>query len=281
MGTWGPGLWSDDTAADVRTCYREALEDGLGDDEATTLVLTGFAAELGDEDSAGVVWLALAVSQHLAGRLSAHVRDQALAVIDSGADARRWEHAVPRLRARRAEVLARVRDQLAGPQPAPKPIRRPPRQVTSLAPGDILAYQAASGRVHLLSVRAVAEDRYGTFPLVRLLDYHHQGIPSASRLAELQDQRAGRGAHQARPPDPWWAVAGQVMHKRRHDFADHGFEVIGHVPAPSQEEQESLKTPLRSYASWSFWQAYLDAQDELLGNRLPISGTDDPADRRP
>jgi hypothetical protein len=277
MGTWGPGIWSDDTAADVRASYREALEDGLGDDEAAALVLTEFAAELGDEDTAGVVWLALAVSQHLAGRLSAQVRDQALSVIDSGADARRWEHAEPRARARRAEVLAKVQDQLAGPQPARKRIRRPPRQVTSLTPGDILAYQAPSGRIHLLAVRAVAEDRYGAFPIVHLLDYHQQGIPLARELAELQDQRAGRGAHQAQPPDPWWAVAGQVMHKRRHDFADHGFEVIGHVPAPSQEEQETLKMPLRSYASWSFWQAYLDAQDKLLGNRPAISGTNDSA----
>jgi hypothetical protein len=148
MGTWGPGLWSDDTAADVRVRYREALEDGLGDDEAATLVLTEFAADLGDEDTAGVVWLALAVSQHLAGRLSADVRDQALAVIDTGADARRWEHAEPHMRARRAEVLAKVRDQLAGPQAARKRIRRPPRQVTSLTPGDILAYQVPSDRRH-------------------------------------------------------------------------------------------------------------------------------------
>jgi hypothetical protein len=81
------------------------------------------------------------------------------------------------------------------------------------------------------------------------------------------------------PPDPWWAVAGQVLNKRRHDFADYGFEVMGHVPAPSQQEQERLKTPLPSYGSWSFWRAYLDAQDELLGNRLATSGTDGPADR--
>jgi hypothetical protein len=39
MGTWGPGLWSDDTAADVRDTYRKALEDGLSDDDATGKVL--------------------------------------------------------------------------------------------------------------------------------------------------------------------------------------------------------------------------------------------------
>ena len=39
MGTWGPGLWSDDTAADVRDTYREALEGGLSDDDATAKVL--------------------------------------------------------------------------------------------------------------------------------------------------------------------------------------------------------------------------------------------------
>jgi hypothetical protein len=32
VGTWGPGIFSDDTAADVRGDYRELVEDGVPDD---------------------------------------------------------------------------------------------------------------------------------------------------------------------------------------------------------------------------------------------------------
>jgi hypothetical protein len=46
----------------VRIAYREALEDGLSDQEATDKVLAGFAANLADQDVVPVVWLALAVT---------------------------------------------------------------------------------------------------------------------------------------------------------------------------------------------------------------------------
>ena len=42
MGVWGPALFSDDTACDVRSSYRELIEDGLEDDEAQRRVLTEY-----------------------------------------------------------------------------------------------------------------------------------------------------------------------------------------------------------------------------------------------
>src|SRR5258708_32756361 len=77
MGAWRLGLWSDDTASDVRTPYREALEDGLSDEDATEKVLAEFAAELEDQDTSPVVWLALAGSPHDRGRPAGEVRDPA------------------------------------------------------------------------------------------------------------------------------------------------------------------------------------------------------------
>ncbi len=270
MGAWGPGLWSDDTASDVRTTYREALEDGLSDEDATAKVLAEFAAELEDQDTSPVVWLALAVGQHYLGRLTGEVRDRALDVIRSGADSRRWQDAEPRIRARRAAVLAKVGDQLAGQQPARKPVRRPARHITTLKPGDVLAFQAPSGRFHLLAVRAVVDDRYGVFPFVRLLDFHQDHLPPARKLARIGDQPAGRGQDRDRPAEPWWSVASVVVHRRGRDFADHGFEIIGQVPAPPETAQEQLRTSLASYSGWQFWQEYLNGQDELLGKRLEL-----------
>ena len=268
VGTWGAGLWSDDTACDVRITYRNALEDGLSDEQANELVLTDFAPDLADEDEAPVVWLALAVCQHERGRLTAEVRDRALEVIDTGADLRRWEHLGPRERGRRAAVLTRVRARLMRPQPPRKPVRRRPRHVTTLKPGDILAYRAPSGRFHLLAVRVLDENRYGAFPIVRLLDYHEERLPGPGQLAELRDQPRGRSAGQNRPVEPWWTVDGLVGHTRGHDFTDSGFQVIGHVPAPSQADQRRLLSSTSSSSGWKFWQGYLRRQDELLGERL-------------
>jgi hypothetical protein len=268
MGAWGAGLWSDDTAYDVRAAYRNALEDGLSDEQATQKVLTGFATELADEDAAPVVWLALAVSQHERGRLTPDVRERALTVIDTGADLRRWEHLGARERGRRAAVLTRVRARLMSPQPPRKPVRRRPRHVTTLKPGDILAYRAPSGRFHLLAVRAVDENRYGAFPIVRLLDYHRERLPGPKQLAEIRDQPRGRPAGQHRPAEPWWAVDGMVGHTRGHDYTDCGFQIIGHVPPPSPSEQRRLLRPIGSSSGWRFWQGYLGKQDELLSEQL-------------
>jgi hypothetical protein len=68
VGTWGTGIFADDTAADVRDGWREALLDGLSDDEATARVVTQFADALDDPDDGIVVWLALAAAQMQTGR---------------------------------------------------------------------------------------------------------------------------------------------------------------------------------------------------------------------
>ncbi len=65
------------------------------------------------------------------------MRDHALQVISSGADARRWQDAEPRIRARRAAVLAgsgtswRARSRPASPYGGPRATSRPPSPVTS------------------------------------------------------------------------------------------------------------------------------------------------------
>ena len=63
MGAWGPALFSDDLACDVRDEYRGLIEDGIDDDAATRQILNSQADALNDPDEGPVVWLALAVTQ--------------------------------------------------------------------------------------------------------------------------------------------------------------------------------------------------------------------------
>lgn len=200
MGAWGPGLWSDDLAADVRADYREALEDGLSDEAAAEKLMVRSPDRSDDEYV--VFWMALAVAQRNLGRLTDQVRDTAVAAIDSGDDLRRWQDADAKTLAKRVAVLAKVRAQLLSPQPDRKKVRPPARKETDLVPGDVLAYQAASGRSHLLAVRAVTESRYGRFPVVQLLDYHERGIPPLKKIAKLREQRKGRLGSGDQPAEP-------------------------------------------------------------------------------
>lgn len=73
MGAWGPAIFSDDTACDIRSDYRELLEDGVDDAEATRRVIAEYQHLGGDESH--VLWLALAAAQSALGRLDDSAED--------------------------------------------------------------------------------------------------------------------------------------------------------------------------------------------------------------
>ena len=114
MGSWGIELFADDVACDVRDDYRELIEDGVDDDDATAQVLERYGETAADDDDGPVIWLAVAVSQWEIGRLVPQIRARALAVIDSGADLERWSDE-PDLLAQRRAVLEEIRQQLTRP----------------------------------------------------------------------------------------------------------------------------------------------------------------------
>ena len=64
MGTWSVAIFGNDTAADVRDEFRELIEDGRSDEEATSEVLRKFGECLADPDDAPFIWTGLAAVQH-------------------------------------------------------------------------------------------------------------------------------------------------------------------------------------------------------------------------
>lgn len=145
MGTWGYGLFSDDTASDIRGLYRDYLLAGLSGPEATDRLLREFADDAADDDNAGAVfWLALAVTQWDLGRLEDRVKDRALAIIAAKQGLDFWEsEAGPAAAKRRAAVYAKVEAKLSAPQRKPVTVRPPPPR--KYAPGTVLEIAAAKG----------------------------------------------------------------------------------------------------------------------------------------
>ena len=54
---WGTGLFSDDVACDIRDHYRQLLEDGAEDGDATRLTLEKFEPYLEESDSIALIAL--------------------------------------------------------------------------------------------------------------------------------------------------------------------------------------------------------------------------------
>ncbi len=243
MGAWGPGIFSDDVAADIRGDYRELIEDGISDEEATTRVIDAYGHL--DVDEKHTLWIALAAAQSQVGRLDSSVRSRALEVIDTGSGLELWEEAGPKDLAKRKAALAKLRAQLVGPQPARKTIRRPWRHVTDLRAGQVLSIETADGRMALFRVLRIDDHRVGVAPIVEWLDWSGRSLPSGWRLRRLKPRRGDRPAHGGPERAATYRVS--VHRKKDPDWGDVGFAIAAQLaPRPADASSRA-----RIYTGWS------------------------------
>lgn len=186
MGSWGAGIFANDTAADIRSEYRAHLEDHVADADATRLVTESF--DYLRESDSGELWVALAAAQTEVGRLDTEVKAAALAAINQGAGLELWADAGLTELNKRVAALRKLRDQLTGPQPAPERLRRPWRhEETELVAGDVLSYTGSNnGQMALFRVAGIKRSRLGDFPYVEWLDWSGRRVPRPWRLRRLK-----------------------------------------------------------------------------------------------
>lgn len=241
MSASGPAVFDDDLACDVRDTYRRLLEDRVPDEEATRQVVAGVAELAADEEP--VLWLALAATQSKLGRLEDHVRQHALDVIDSGHDVARWAELAPKVGAARRAALAALREQLTGPQPARKAVRRPWREITDLGPGTALAWTASNGVIALLRVVQVHEDEFtrARHAVLERLAWSGTVVPPADELAHLPaagDEGRWRPEGGAGPYHRPGVYVPVRLRKRDPSWHDSGFTVCGSVPPRSGDDAD-------------------------------------------
>jgi len=172
-------------ARDIRDFYREQIEDGIEDADATRLTLEKFRSYLEDPEEGPVSLIALAVTQSKIGRLDPLIRDRALAALDRGGDLATWEQENRKLLPKRREVLNQARAQLTGAQPPRKRLRPPPRPSSGLIAGDILALRLPN-RIALLRVVRIKSHRRGETPYLERLEFTGSDLPSPSELEQLE-----------------------------------------------------------------------------------------------
>jgi hypothetical protein len=185
MGVWDTALFANDLACDVRDHYRQLIEDGVEDAEATRQTVETFKESLDDPDDGTGAILALAVTQSKIGRLDPLIRDRALAAIDRGGDLSIWAQDNPKLLAKRKQVLAKARERLTGPQPARARIKQRSAPGCGLVAGDVLALDLPGGPALLRIVR-VHVHRNGETPSLEELQFSGTEPPSPEILEQLQ-----------------------------------------------------------------------------------------------
>jgi hypothetical protein len=168
VGTWGTGVFSNDTAADVREDFRDLVAGGLDAATATSRLAAEFGLGV-DADVDNDFWLAMAVTQHRLGRITQVAVENAIRVVDDPSELERWANADRR---KRQAVLTKVRETLQQPVPPPKRVRTRSKVDTGLRAGQHVRWRLNHGKPDvLLRVIRVHEDKGGRYPVVITLDW--------------------------------------------------------------------------------------------------------------
>lgn len=144
MGAWGPGLFSDDVACDVKEYYMNCLREEISAEEAEAAVVSYFGDELADSDDGPVVVLALADTAWRVGRLSEKLKEAAIRIIDTGEGLERWEVEGKQLLKKRQAVLQKLKEKLLSPQPPEKKVYKYRLYKCEWKIGDVFAYRFES-----------------------------------------------------------------------------------------------------------------------------------------
>ncbi len=203
MGTWGPALYSDDSARDLRSRFVDLLGETQSAARTRRQLYEEFAEAFRDTDDGPILHLALADLMWRYGVPERGVLSRAIRIIDSGVALRRWEENRALITKRR-RVLAALKKQLLSKPPLPKKVKPPFRDVCDWERGEIIMYRARNGRTHLLRVVGLYNDPSGGWlpaswhsPVVEVLDWAGRDTPNQEVLDALPVLKTqdGRSMH--------------------------------------------------------------------------------------
>lgn len=271
MGTWGPGLYANDTTCDIRDTYMELLMDQVEDEAAYQQMLDQFKEYMDDEDEAPLFWYALAESQWKTGRLLPEVKEKALWWIERNGGIEPWLESSSK-GAGWKKTLQKLKDKLESPQPKRKTVRRPePINNNPWNLNDIYAYQfhennkysehnpeAYLGKYIVLQKIGEGEKRYGNGTVamrVQVYDKIFDTLPSLSdleglRLLPLDQPTRHNISHESNgfQKDPVW-MSSLIDAYTKRDYPRKHLSFLGNQPGPSNHQEPEYWWGLESL-SW-------------------------------
>jgi len=199
MGTWGTGLYSNDTTCDVRDIYIDSLEEKLmNNQDAYENIFRRCGDYLKNLDEEPLFWFALADTQWKIGRLMPEVKEKALEWIEKGGGVALWEESKSGSSGWR-KTLEKLRTKLKTEQPKEKHYKK--KYISYQNPwklNDIYAYMIHKeygpkekytmyGKYILLQKIGEAKSCYSTDTVMRIQVYDKifDNIPSVKEITEM------------------------------------------------------------------------------------------------
>ena len=91
MGTWGPKLYEDDVAQDIKETYEELVKTEKDNEKIIKEICSIFKEEIEDQDERAIFWMVLADLLYKQKRLTKYVKEKALEEIERGENLERWK----------------------------------------------------------------------------------------------------------------------------------------------------------------------------------------------
>ena len=123
MGIWGPKMYEDDLAQDIKENYKTLLQNGKTNEEAINEILSSYEEEKKDIDEGPVFWMVFADTLWNYGRLTDEIKGKAIKEIELGNNLNRWkeEGTLKEYKIRERE-LEKLKEKLNMPMPKEKKI---------------------------------------------------------------------------------------------------------------------------------------------------------------
>lgn len=144
MACWGPKLYQDDIAQEVRNQYKDQLKRGVSNEDITNKLIAIYQNLLDDIDDAPIFWFALADTQWELGRLLPNVKLNAIKWLTNDFNLKKWELESPKNVTIRKEVLKNLLKKLQSPMPGEKKITKYNLYRCNWKIGDAFAYKFES-----------------------------------------------------------------------------------------------------------------------------------------
>lgn len=164
MGTWGTGISSNDTYADVYDEFFELYDEGLSVKEITERLIASNQEIINEPDNSNDFWFALAKAQWECRELDPNIFDKVRTIVETGADLEVWrrQDADEKSIAKRKVVLDKFLAQLQTERPKAKSRKKKVIRQPVFEKGDCLAFKLANGNYGgAVVLEAIKDTEYG------------------------------------------------------------------------------------------------------------------------
>jgi hypothetical protein len=276
MGTWGSGLYANDSTCDVRDSYMKYLKDGISNAEIYEKMLEEYREYIGDQEEP-LFWYALAETQWCMGRLLPEVKEKALEWIDRDGGLVLWKESTNGGTGWK-KTLQKLKLKLTLPLPPEKKIRNPQKVNNNLwNVNDVYAYRfpdddkyGLGGKYMLIQKIGEVERTKGeTLMRVQVLDRIFDVLPTLDDMDGVRILPLDFPTRVDMNEDPIWMSAYIHMFKKREYPAKH-LTFIGNRQGPANNMINNRGIGWVNVDAWlyKFHQRWYGVEYETIGEGI-------------